>query len=108
MIPTHRKEIRQEEGALPRRARSFRFRAGDDEYVILSAPLAHVPQFDALTAAEHVVLAAILDGQSNRAIARARGVALSTVINQVGAIYRKLGVQSRAEAMALCHGVLEP
>jgi DNA-binding NarL/FixJ family response regulator len=50
-----------------------------------------------LTAAERAVLDLLLAGESNRAIAQARGVAPSTVANQIGSLFRKLGVRSRAE-----------
>jgi DNA-binding NarL/FixJ family response regulator len=39
----------------------------------------------------------LLDGESLRQIARARGSTLRTVSKQVGSLYRKLGVHSRSE-----------
>jgi DNA-binding CsgD family transcriptional regulator len=38
-----------------------------------------------------------LRGASNQDIARTRGVSVRTVANQLAAVYRKLGVRSRAE-----------
>jgi DNA-binding CsgD family transcriptional regulator len=80
-------------------------RLGPDEYVALSYP---VPGDEAaaalLTLAERDVVAAVLSGSSNRAIARARGRSPRTVANQVAAVFRKLGVGSRAELAALLRG----
>lgn len=53
-----------------------------------------------LTAAERDVVAQILQGKSNAAIARARGVAVRTVANQVASILKKLRVGSRAALIA--------
>jgi DNA-binding CsgD family transcriptional regulator len=41
------------------------------------------------------------EGQSNAAIAKARGTHVRTVANQLAALFRKLGVASRAELRAL-------
>lgn len=49
----------------------------------------------ALTAAEQEVLAFLLQGQSNLAIARARGTAERTIANQVASILRKTNASSR-------------
>lgn len=57
-----------------------------------------------LTGAEQAVAAQIVDGTSNQAIAEQRGTSVRTVANQVAQIFRKLGVQSRAELVALLHG----
>jgi DNA-binding NarL/FixJ family response regulator len=53
-----------------------------------------------LTSAERQVVAGVLDGRSNAAIARARRTSSRTVANQLAAIYRKLGVSSRWELAA--------
>ena len=50
-----------------------------------------------LTDAERDVVARVLEGASNDDIARARGVSIKTVGNQLDAIYRKVGVGSRYE-----------
>lgn len=60
---------------------------GDDEPSGLSA----------LTPAERAVARALLDGLSDRNIARARGSSRHTISKHVAAIYRKLGVRSRLE-----------
>src|SRR6478736_967050 len=65
-----------------------------------------------LSRAERAVLDGMLGGQTNEAIARARGTSVHTVGNQVASIFKKLGVSSRAELAAHADlspgGVLEP
>jgi DNA-binding NarL/FixJ family response regulator len=53
-----------------------------------------------LTDAERQVVAGVLSGRSNAAIAGARRTSARTVANQLAAIYRKLGVSSRWELAA--------
>jgi DNA-binding CsgD family transcriptional regulator len=55
----------------------------------------------ALTGAEHEVLSYLALGYSNSQIAHARGNAERTVRNQLSSAYAKLGVGSRAEAVAV-------
>lgn len=50
-----------------------------------------------LTEAERDVIAAIVEGQSDAAIAKQRRTSIRTVQNQLGQIYRKTGCRSRAE-----------
>lgn len=52
---------------------------------------------DALTAAESRVAQLAADGMSNREIAQSLFVTAKTVENQLGSVYRKLGVRSRGE-----------
>jgi DNA-binding CsgD family transcriptional regulator len=54
-----------------------------------------------LTDAERQVALAILAGRSNAEIARIRGTSPRTIANQVAHIFRKLGVKSRSEFVAL-------
>jgi DNA-binding NarL/FixJ family response regulator len=56
-----------------------------------------------LTEAEHAVLRLISDGHDNVRIAQQRRVSVRTVETQIGSIYRKLGVHSRAEAIVAVH-----
>jgi DNA-binding CsgD family transcriptional regulator len=56
-----------------------------------------------LSAAEREVARLLVAGASNREIAGRRGAAVRTVANQARAIYRKLGVASRAELAAHVH-----
>lgn len=66
---------------------------------VLVAP--DLPENLPLTRAERAVAKQVLAGMANAAIARARGVATSTVIKQVTSIYRKMGVRSRAGLVAV-------
>jgi DNA-binding NarL/FixJ family response regulator len=52
----------------------------------------------------------MLEGRSNAEIARDRGTCARTVANQIASMFRKLGVQSRAElaATAALVGVTKP
>ncbi len=54
-----------------------------------------------LSRTEREVLARLGQAQSVTAIARARGVSEKTVRNQIAAIYRKLGLRNRTEAVLL-------
>lgn len=72
--------------------------SGRDRIVMLCFAIA--PGAGELTTAESDIVRAIFDGRSNAAIATARGAAVRTVANQVASIFRKLGVQSRAELVA--------
>jgi len=66
---------------------------------VLSFPLAtHPAGHPPLTRAEQGVLEDLLLGFSNAAIATRRGVAVRTVANQLGGLFRKLGVHSRLDA----------
>lgn len=78
------------------------FRIGGDDYVVFSwAPAAATVDPD-LTEAEADVVARIVGGASNRAIAAARGTSTRTVANQVASLLRKLGVASRFELIRRC------
>lgn len=71
--------------------------------LVLSYPL-HAPTLpDGLTQAEGEILEGLLAGEVNEDLARGRGTSTRTVANQVAAIFRKLGVSSRAELIALLH-----
>ena len=56
-----------------------------------------------LTAAEQSLLFAIDSSKSIAQIAREFGVVSGTLKNRLSALYRKLGVSSRAEAVAYAH-----
>lgn len=81
---------------------AYLFRVGCDELVIFewtAESSSSVP--DTLTTAEREVLLLLERGASNAEIARHRGTSVRTVGNQVGTIFRKLGVASRSELMAM-------
>ena len=55
-----------------------------------------------LSETEAMVVLLALTGQSNRSIARSRAVTERTVANQLASAYRKLGIRSRGELVAVC------
>jgi len=62
------------------------------------------PKLAELTRAERGVLGGLLRGLSLRRIAADRGTSPATVGHQAESIYRKLGVHSRSELVALFAG----
>lgn len=70
------------------------------EVYVLSQPRRHVLP-DSLSSAEKEVVLHVLAGESNQSIATHRGTALQTVANQLYAVFKKLGVNSRAELVAM-------
>ena len=66
----------------------------DDELVIFSWDIAE-PTPAKLTAAERAVLARVVRGETNQAIARARKTSVRTIANQVASLLRKTGAASR-------------
>jgi DNA-binding NarL/FixJ family response regulator len=75
------------------------------EYVVVSRPLGRPLAFEKLTPAELSVAEGVLAGCSMRELAGQRGVSERTIANQMAGIYRKLGIASRHELVAL---VAEP
>ncbi|MET7403848.1 response regulator transcription factor [Dactylosporangium sp. NPDC005572] len=76
----------------------------------LDAPQPPDPPFPHLTAREREVLERVAQGEGNGAIAAALGLAPKTVGNHVSAIFAKLRVASRAEAIVRAreHGLGHP
>jgi DNA-binding NarL/FixJ family response regulator len=77
--------------------RISQFLSLDTRFAVLSVsarPAEHLPE---LTAAERDVVSLAVQGASNRQIAGQRQTSQRTVANQMAAIFRKLGVGSRAE-----------
>jgi DNA-binding NarL/FixJ family response regulator len=68
--------------------------------VVFSFPLGHPALPETLSPAERAVALALLEGLSNSEIAKARRTSVRTVANQLASLFRKLGVGSRAEAVA--------
>jgi DNA-binding NarL/FixJ family response regulator len=67
---------------------------------------APAPNFEslALTARQRDVLALLLEGKSNKAIAREMGLSVETIKDHVAAVLRGLGVHSRTQAvLAVAH-----
>ena len=73
-----------------------------------SAPAAAQPDWD-LTARETEILRALVDGQSNKQMAKQFWLSEQTIKYHLTNIYRKLGVGSRTEAVrqAYEHGLIE-
>lgn len=78
------------------------FSAGSDEYVIFSYPLPSFRLPGGLTPAERAVIECLLRGDHPDDIALNRKRSISTIRNQIRAVYKKLGVSSRAELAVLC------
>jgi DNA-binding CsgD family transcriptional regulator len=74
---------------------------GSGSYILLSFFRDASAESAVLTDAERQVALAILAGRSNAEIARIRGTSPRTIANQVAHIFRKLGVKSRSEFVAL-------
>jgi two-component system nitrate/nitrite response regulator NarL len=62
---------------------------------------APAPPFDRLTERERTILAGLTAGDTNALIARRLGLSEKTVRNQVGALFAKLGVRDRVQAVLL-------
>lgn len=73
---------------------------GDHELVVLSVDDGPQQPVEGLTEAERAVALDAVAGSSNKEIAERRGSKVRTVANQLAAVYRKLGVASRAELAA--------
>ena len=66
----------------------------DDELVVFSWDVAEPPPAQ-LTSAERAVLARVVRGDTNQAIARARKTSVRTIANQDASLLRKTGAASR-------------
>jgi len=73
-----------------------RFDRGGDQFAVVSWPVAPRVQRSLTPALSHV-LAGILEGRTNAAIAAGRGTSVRTVANQVAALLRIYQVSSRFE-----------
>lgn len=83
----------------------FEVAVGNERLVVASAEATPaLSSLELLTPAEREVALLVVRGLSNAAIAKQRRCAVRTVANQLQAIYRKLGVASRAELGALVLG----
>ncbi len=74
---------------------------GGDELAVVSFSFDCSPPLDVLTRAEQEVAMGLLEGLTNAKIAQKRGTKERTVANQVGSIFRKIGVSSRIELVSL-------
>ena len=64
-------------------------------------------QVPVLTPREREVLLLVRDGLGNAAIARALGVAESTVVKHLEHVYARIGAHSRTQALRLCGTALD-
>jgi DNA-binding CsgD family transcriptional regulator len=79
---------------------AFRVEVGGEELVVFRAPAERTSETSELSAAERDVVQGVLEGLGNVEIAKRRGTSARTVENQLGSIFRKLGVGSRAELVS--------
>jgi DNA-binding NarL/FixJ family response regulator len=77
------------------------FEHDGSDYVVVSRPLGRPLVFAELTRAELAVAEGLLDGRSMRELAAQREVSERTIANQMAGVYRKLGIASRQELVAL-------
>jgi DNA-binding CsgD family transcriptional regulator len=77
--------------------RATAFAIDEQEYLVLSYPVAPIASTSELTHAERDVALAFARGRSMRDIAAMRGTSTRTIANQIRAIYAKLGVGSRVQ-----------
>jgi DNA-binding CsgD family transcriptional regulator len=71
------------------------------EYLVIAVPLVDDILSELLTSAECEVAQSAALGLSNADIAKKRGTSVPTVVNQLGAIYKKLGVSGRVGLCSL-------
>jgi DNA-binding NarL/FixJ family response regulator len=81
--------------------RVSRVRVGDEDILVLSVPLPRLQYPEGTTSAEQEIIDAVLQGLTVKEIAEQRGASLRTVTTQLGAIFRKAGVNSQAELIAI-------
>ena len=82
----------------------FDVQIGGEELVVISMPSEPADSLRELSPAQREVALAAASGDSNAAIARRRRCSPRTIANQLAAVYRKLGIASRAELAALLFG----
>ena len=89
---------------VPRDLEAYGFTVEGEEYVVFAFRSMATPRGDrldeGLTAGERAIVDLVLRGRSNGEVAHARGTSPQTVANQLGLVYRKLGVRSRRELIA--------
>ena len=81
--------------------RVSRMRVGGEDILVLSVPLPRLRYPDGTTSAEHAIIDAVLQGLTVKEIAEQRNASLRTVTTQLGTIFRKAGVNSQAELIAI-------
>ena len=90
----------QEEPDVEAGPRVSRMRVGGEDILVLSVPLPKLRYPAGTTSAEQDIIDAVLKGLTVKEIAELRNASLRTVTTQLGAIFRKAGVNSQAELIA--------
>ncbi|MEM7433856.1 MAG: helix-turn-helix transcriptional regulator [Myxococcota bacterium] len=80
--------------------RVSRIRVGSEDILVLSVPLPTLRYPEGTTVAEQEIIDLVLQGLTAKEIAEVRGASLRTVTTQLGAIFRKAGVNSQPELIA--------
>ena len=86
----------------PPELEAYTFAVEGDEYAILGFTLPRLEAPPELSPAEREVVQAVIEGNSNAAIARARGTSVNTVANQLRSIYSKLKISNRIDLIRRC------
>jgi DNA-binding CsgD family transcriptional regulator len=86
--------------------RVSRMRVGGEDIIVLSVPLPKLRYPEGTTTAEHEIIDLVLRGLTAKEIAEQRGASLRTVTTQLGTIFRKAGVNSQAELIAIMTDVV--
>ena len=81
--------------------RVSRMRVGGEDILVLSVPLPQLRYPEGTTSAEHEIIDAVLQGLTIKEIAGQRNASLRTVTTQLGMIFKKAGVNSQAELIAM-------
>ncbi len=81
--------------------RVSRMRVGGEDIIVLSVPLPKLHYPGGTTRAEQEIIDLVLEGLTAKEIAERRGASLRTVTTQLGSIFRRAGVNSQAELIAM-------
>ena len=81
--------------------RVSKVRFGELDVIVLSVPQLELHYPEGTSAAEQQIIDLVLQGLLVKEIAEQRGVSLRTVTTQLGAIFRKAGVNSQAELISM-------
>lgn len=81
--------------------RVSQIRVGGEEILVLSVPLPKLRYPEGTTLAEQEIIDQLLKGMTAKEIAEDRGASLRTVTTQLSTIFRKAGVNSQAELIAM-------
>jgi DNA-binding CsgD family transcriptional regulator len=93
-------------GAAPGMTTLSTYRFSGVRFLVLGTPAKESPSWaEALTPAEHAVLALLARGMSNAEMAAERGTGVPTVAKQVAALKRKTGCPDRQALAALARQV---